>query len=119
MASALDFTGATLLVRDVAPALHEARLDARSAVVMLAHSPEIDDPAIVEALRSNPFYVGALGSRKSHAARLARLAEAGIPPDLTAKIHGPAGLSIGAVGPAEIAASIVAEMIATLRKPTS
>ena len=56
MASALDFTGATLLVRDVAPALHEARLDARSAVVMLAHSPEIDDPAIVGGL--DPEYQG-------------------------------------------------------------
>ncbi|MGJ7510246.1 XdhC family protein [Variovorax sp. GT1P44] len=114
-ANAFDFTGAALRIGDVGVALREARLDARSAVVMLAHAPEIDDPALIEALASNAFYVGALGSRKSHAARLARLADAGVSPLLAQRIHGPAGLAIGAIGPAEIAASIVAEMIAVLR----
>lgn len=120
-AKAFDFTGASLRVGDVAVSLREAQLDARCAVVMLAHAPEIDDPAIIEALGSNAFYVGALGSRKSHAARLVRLAEAGVSPVVAQRIHGPAGLAIGAIGPAEIAASIVAEMIAVLRgaKPST
>lgn len=120
-AKAFDFTGARLRIGDVAVSLREARLDARCAVVMLAHAPEIDDPAIIEALGSKAFYVGALGSRKSHAARLARLAEAGVSPLVAQRIHGPAGLAIGAIGPAEIAASIAAEMIAVLRdaKPST
>ncbi|MDM0073688.1 XdhC family protein [Variovorax sp. J2P1-59] len=115
-ASALDFTGARLLVGDAAGALREARLDSRCAVVMLSHSSGIDDPALIEAVASKAFYVGALGSRRSHAARLERLADAGVPPRLSKRIHGPAGLDIGAMGPAEIAASIVAEMITALRK---
>jgi xanthine dehydrogenase accessory factor len=120
-ASAFDFTGAKLRIGDVADSLREARLDTRCAVVMLSHAPEIDDPAIIEALASRAFYVGALGSRRSHAARLARLADAGVSPLLAQRIHGPAGLAIGAIGPAEIAASIVAEMIAVLRgaKPST
>ncbi len=116
VASALDFTGASLLVADAAAALREARLDSRCAVVMLSHTPDIDDAGIIEALGSKAFYVGALGSRRSHAARLERLADAGVPPQLAKKIHGPAGLDIGAIGPAEIAASIVAEIVKALRR---
>ncbi|MDM0113839.1 XdhC/CoxI family protein [Variovorax sp. J22R133] len=115
MAGEPRFAGAKVVVGDVAVSLRDAQLDSRSAVVMLAHAPEMDDPGIVEALRSRSFYVGALGSRKSHAARLQRLEAAGVSPESAARIRGPAGLAIGAIGPAEIAASIVAEMIATLR----
>ncbi|WP_218511437.1 XdhC family protein [Variovorax sp. dw_308] len=111
-----EFSGANMLVGDVGATMRSLRLDSRCAVVVLAHAPEIDDPALIEAVRSHVFYIGALGSRKSHAARLARLEQAGVPADQGARIHGPAGLDIGAIGPAEIAASIVAEMVAVLRK---
>ena len=115
LANEPSFAGAKLIVDDVAAALRSAHLDSRCAVVVLAHAPEIDDPALIEAVRSHAFYIGALGSRKSHAARLARLEQAGISHVLAMRVRGPAGLSIGAIGPAEIAASIVGEMIATLR----
>lgn len=113
---AMPFPGARQVVDDAARALRDAHLDERCAVVFLSHAPEIDDPGLAEAIGSRAFYVGALGSRRTHAARLARLAERGHPPELTARIHGPAGLRIGAVGPAEIAASIVAEIVAVLRR---
>jgi len=89
--------------------------DERTAVVTLTHDPKIDEPALQAALASPAFYVGALGSRKNHAARLGRLADAGLDPNQTARIHGPVGLDIGASGAAEIAVSILAEMIARLR----
>jgi len=111
-----EFAGANMLVGDVGATLRSLHLDSRCAVVVLAHMPEIDDPALIEAVRSHVFYIGALGSRKSHAARLARLEQAGVSADQSARIHGPAGLDIGAIGPAEIAVSIVAEMVAVLRK---
>ncbi|MEJ8821379.1 XdhC/CoxI family protein [Variovorax humicola] len=117
MAGGPQFVGAAMLVGDVAATMRDLRLDSRCAVVVLAHAPEIDDPALIEAVRRNVFYIGALGSRKSHAARLARLEQAGVLAEQSARIHGPAGLDIGAIGPAEIAASIVAEMVAVLRKP--
>lgn len=113
---ALDWPGAKLVVDEAGRALREARLDDRSAVVLLSHSPSIDDPAVVEAIGSPAFYIGALGSRRTHAARLERLQQAGFSPAQTARIHGPAGLSIGALGAAEIAASIVAEAISVLRR---
>lgn len=84
--------------------------DSRTAVVTLTHDPKLDDPALAAALASGAFYIGALGSRKTHAARLARLREAGATDDQLARIHGPVGLAIGAVSPAEIAVSILAQI---------
>lgn len=90
--------------------------DARTAIVTLTHDPKLDDPALHAALRSPAFYIGSLGSKKTHAARAARLAEAGFAEDDIARIHGPVGLSIGAKSPAEIAISIMAEITETLRR---
>jgi xanthine dehydrogenase accessory factor len=86
--------------------------DGRTAIVVLSHDPKIDDPALEKAIRSQAYYIGALGSRKSHAKRLARLAERGFTEAECARIQGPVGLSIGAISPAEIAVSILAAMIA-------
>jgi xanthine dehydrogenase accessory factor len=91
------------------------RPDRRTAIVTLTHDPKIDDPALTAALRSDAFYIGALGSRKTHASRCQRLAEAGFTPTDLARIHGPVGLNIGALSPAEIAVSILAQITATLR----
>ncbi len=99
---------------DEAPALLAA--DARTAVVALSHDPKLDDPALDRALRSPAFYIGALGSRRSHAARLERLAAFGHGPETLARIRGPVGLPIGAVTAPEIGISIVAEIIATRRR---
>ena len=82
-----------------------------TAVVTLSHDTKIDDPALIAALASDSAYVGALGSRRSHAARLERLAAAGVTPDALARIDAPVGLDIGAIGPAEIALSIAAAMV--------
>ena len=82
-----------------------------TAVVTLSHDTKIDDPALIAALSANTGYVGALGSRKSHAARLERLATAGIGAADLERIDGPVGLSIGAIGPAEIALSIAGAMV--------
>jgi xanthine dehydrogenase accessory factor len=98
-------------------ALREFPPDSRTAVVSLAHDPKLDDPGLGHALNSPAFYIGVLGSRKTAAARNQRLAEAGFTPDRIAAIHGPVGLSIGAAAPAEIAISILAEVIKTLRQP--
>ncbi len=84
--------------------------DRRTAVVTLTHDPKLDDPALMAALRSEAFYIGALGSRRTHAARLERLREAGFDDTELARIHGPVGLSIGARSPAEIAVSILAQI---------
>lgn len=98
-------------------ALAKAPLGPRSAVVALTHDPKIDDPALTAALRSRCFYIGALGSRKTHAARLARLKENGFDDAALARIRGPVGLAIGARSPAEIAISIMAEITSVLRQP--
>lgn len=97
-------------------ALEELGLDARSAVVTLTHDPKLDDPALEVALRSEAFYIAALGSRRTHGARLERLRAAGFDDGVLARIHGPAGLDIGAISPAEIAIAIMAEMTRALRK---
>ncbi len=89
--------------------------DARTAVVLLTHDPKIDDPALLAVLPTPAFYVGALGSTRTHAKRLERLAEAGVPEAQRARICGPAGLSIGARTPAEIAISVLAQMTQALR----
>lgn len=88
--------------------------DAATAVVTLSHDPKIDDPALAAALRADTGYIGALGSRRSHAARLERLRAIGFDDDALARIDGPAGIDIGSVGPAEIALSIAAGMVKAL-----
>lgn len=90
--------------------------DPRTAVVTLTHDPKIDDVALTCALRSPAFYIGALGSRKTHQARLARLAEAGFDSAACARIHAPVGLPLGARSPVEIAISILAQMTQVLRR---
>ena len=90
-------------------------VDHRTAIVALTHDPKIDDPALVSALRSDAFYIGALGSKKTHAARTERLAEQGFTPEQIARIHAPIGLRIGGRSPAEIAVSIVAQLTEQLR----
>jgi xanthine dehydrogenase accessory factor len=91
------------------------KLDARTGIVMLTHDPKLDDPALDRALRSPALFIGALGSRKSHAARLVRLEAMGHTPADLARIRGPVGLALGAVSTPEIALSIVAELVATRR----
>ncbi|WP_425050091.1 XdhC family protein [Psychromarinibacter sp. S121] len=91
-------------------------LDARTAVVTLTHDPKIDDPAIIAALKSDVFYLGSLGSKRTHAKRVARLEEAGFTADEIGKIHAPVGLDIGAMSPAEIAISVMAQITQVLRK---
>jgi xanthine dehydrogenase accessory factor len=89
--------------------------DTRTAVVTLTHDPKLDDPALEVALRSPAFYVGALGSRRTHAKRVARLTEAGLTAEAIARIAAPIGLNIGAVTAPEIALSILAEITARRR----
>jgi xanthine dehydrogenase accessory factor len=96
-------------------ALEALAIDARTAVVTLTHDPKLDDPALDVALRSPAFYIAALGSRRTHGARLERLKELGHDDGVLTRIHGPAGLAIGAVSPAEIALSVMAEMTGVLR----
>jgi xanthine dehydrogenase accessory factor len=91
-------------------------IDQYTAVVALTHDPKIDDPALTAALRSECFYIGALGSRKTHERRVQRLTASGFTEADLARIHAPIGLDIGAVSPAEIAVSILAEIVASLRK---
>ncbi|HZP97956.1 MAG TPA: XdhC family protein [Reyranella sp.] len=86
-------------------------LDASTAVVTLTHDPKLDDPALEAALKSDVFYIGALGSKRTHAKRKERLAEVGISDEMFARIHGPIGLNIGAKSPAEIAISILGQII--------
>lgn len=89
--------------------------DARTAVVTLTHDPKLDDPALEVALRSPAFYVGSLGSRKTHAKRVARLTEAGLSEAEIARIAAPVGLDIGAVTAPEIAVSILAQIVSARR----
>jgi xanthine dehydrogenase accessory factor len=89
--------------------------DRRTAVVTLTHDPKLDDPALDRALRSDAYYIGALGSRKTHAARLERLAALGHGPAALGRIRGPVGLAIEAVTAPEIALSILAEIVAVRR----
>jgi xanthine dehydrogenase accessory factor len=89
--------------------------DTRTAVVTLTHDPKLDDPALDRALKSQAFYIGALGSRRTHAARLKRLRELGHSDQVMTRIRGPVGLNIEAVTAPEIAASIIAEIIAVRR----
>lgn len=97
-------------------ALEALALDHRTAVVTLTHDPKLDDPALQVALRSDAFYIGSLGSNKTHASRLRRLRNAGLEDTALARIAGPVGLPIGAKMPEEIALSILAEAVQARRK---
>ena len=108
------FPGVTLVNEWPDEAMPPLDPDRRTAVVTLTHDPKIDDPALAAVLRSDAFYIGALGSRKTHAARVERLTESGFGADEIGRIHGPVGLSLGAVSPAEIAVSILAQVTQTL-----
>ena len=112
-ATAERFPGLGVLTDWPDDAMKRLKPDHRTAVVTLTHDPKLDDPALAEALRSHAFYIGSLGSRKTHAKRLERLAELGFGAAETARIHGPIGLDIGARSPAEIAVSILAEITQT------
>jgi xanthine dehydrogenase accessory factor len=96
-----------------------AGIDARTAIIALTHDSKIDDPAIKMGLEEGAFYVGALGSKRTHAKRMERLKEFGVSDADLARLHAPIGLDIGAQGPAEIAVSIMAEIIAVLRGKTA
>ncbi len=110
------FPGIELTTEWPDEALERLKPDQRSAVVTLTHDPKLDDPALAVALRSECFYIGALGSKRTHAARLRRLTELGFGERDFARIRGPIGLPIGAVSQAEIAISILAEMTQVLRR---
>ena len=110
------FPGIDLLRLWPDEAMAGLRIDNRTAIVTLSHEARLDDPALDAALASEAFYVGALGSRKTQAARRERLRALGHDETALARLHGPVGLSIGAVGPEEIALSIVAELVAVRRR---
>jgi xanthine dehydrogenase accessory factor len=109
------FPGVALVTEWPDDAMNQLSLGPRSAVVTLTHDPKLDDPALVAALKSDAFYIGALGSKKTHEARRGRLAAQGFAPEVLERIHGPVGLDIGASGAAEIAVSILAEIVCRLR----
>jgi xanthine dehydrogenase accessory factor len=109
---AAGIAGATPIAGMPDDAVRELRADAHTAIVALTHDPKLDDMALLEALRSDAFYVGALGSSRNQAARKQRLAEHfGLTEGELARLHGPVGLRIGAKTPAEIAVSVVAEIV--------
>ena len=93
-------------------ALEALAPDARTAVVTLVHDPKLDDPGLEAALKSDAYYIGALGSRKTHGERLRRLSARGFSEETLARIHGPVGLDLGGRKPAEIAVSILAQAVA-------
>jgi xanthine dehydrogenase accessory factor len=109
------FPGIELMNEWPDTALQRLRPDAGTAIVTLTHDPKLDDPALDHALRTEAFYIGALGSRKTHTARLERLQALGHEPAALARIHGPVGLDIAAVTAAEIALSVIAEIVAIRR----
>jgi xanthine dehydrogenase accessory factor len=114
-ASGERFPGVALVTAWPDEALRALAPDHRTAVVTLTHDPKLDDPALAAALGSTAFYIGALGSRRTQAKRLDRLRAQGFDAAALARIHGPAGLAIGARSPAEIAVSILAQIIQVRR----
>ena len=111
------FPGLTMTHEWPDEALERLAPDSRTAVVTLTHDPKLDDAALGVALASPAFYVGSLGSTKTHAARLERLRRGGVNEATQARIHAPVGLDIGAKSPAEIAVAIMAEITQALRRP--
>lgn len=109
------FAGVRLLAEWPDKVLPALKIDAHTAFAALTHDPKIDDPALLHALSKECFYIGALGSKKTHASRLERLKSQGATAAQLTRIHAPIGLAIGAVSPAEIAVSILAEITARLR----
>lgn len=97
--------------------LDDQHVDRYTAFVALTHDPKIDDPALLHALERECFYIGALGSRKTHAKRVERFQAKGVSDAAIGRIHAPIGLDIGAVSPAEIAVAIMAQITAALRLP--
>jgi len=113
--AAARFPGEKILDDWPDEALASLGIDARTAIITLTHDPKLDDPAIAFALRSPCFYLGSLGSKKTHAKRVDRLLAAGFTAPEIARIHAPVGLNIGAKSPAEIALSILAQVTQVLR----
>jgi xanthine dehydrogenase accessory factor len=118
-ATAERFPGVELLTEWPDQALLEQAPDRRTAVVTLTHDPKLDDPALAAALRGSAFYIGALGSKKTHAARLERLRAEGFSDAELARIHGPVGLDIGARTAGEIAVAVLGDVVASLRREAS
>ncbi len=114
-ASNARFPGEQILTDWPDEAVARLGLDSRTALVLLTHDPKLDDPALQAALSAGVFYIGALGSKRTHAKRVDRMKQAGFSDEQIARIHGPIGLDIGAAGPSEIAVAILAEMTAVLR----
>jgi xanthine dehydrogenase accessory factor len=110
------FPGVPVLAEWPEEVLPRLSLDRYTALVALTHDPKIDDPALTAALHAECFYVGALGSKKTHGRRVERLTAAGFTQAEIARIRAPIGLDIGAVSPAEIAVSILGEIVAALRR---
>ena len=115
-AAAARFPQTRVLAEWPDSALQGIGLDAFTALAVLSHVPKIDDIALRLGLASDCFYIGALGSMKSHASRVERLKAAGLAPAQIARVHGPIGLDIGAVSPAEIAVAVLGEIILAQRK---
>lgn len=109
------FPGEQLVLEWPDDAVMSIGLDARTALILLTHDPKLDDPALECGLRSDAFYIGALGSKRTHAKRCDRMHAAGHSAAQIARIHGPVGVDIGAAGPGEIAISIMAEVTKVLR----
>lgn len=110
------FPQTTVLAEWPEEALPRLGVDSYTGFMALTHDPKIDDPALDHALKAECFYIGALGSRKTHAGRIARLKSRGFADQAIARIKAPIGLDIGAISPAEIAVSIMAEIVAALRQ---
>ena len=109
------FAGINLIAEWPQDATSKITFDPYTAVVAVTHDPKIDDFPIIEALKANCFYVGALGSKKTHLKRVERLQQSGLQDSDIEKIHAPIGLNIGAASPAEIAVAILAEIIKSMR----
>ncbi|MBT3334095.1 MAG: XdhC family protein [Rhodospirillaceae bacterium] len=116
-ASADRFPGITLIDAWPDDGVDQFAPDRRTAIVTLTHDPKLDDPALIKVLRSDVFYIGCLGSNRTHGKRLERLGMEGFSEADFARIHGPIGLDIGGKSPAEIAVSIIAEITEALRRP--
>ncbi|RYH02801.1 XdhC family protein [Salipiger sp. IMCC34102] len=116
--TAARFPGETIREDWPDAALAELAPDSRTAVVTLTHDPKLDDPAIIATLGTPAFYLGCLGSTRTHAKRMDRLRAAGFGAEATRRIHAPVGLDLGGRAPAEIAVSIMAQIVQTLRSPS-